>query len=242
MGIEDWRILEKKYMKNPGHSDRLLHQAHRTSDVTSNHAALLGRVSFRWLMVLAIFGGQENSLIAQPTGDEPGKIIRSVRVEGNKVVSLSAILDKNKSRAGARFNEILVDEDARRIIALPEILDVRWQARLVDGKIDLVFIVTESPKITGIEFVGNKNFTAEELNKEIDFKVGEFLDAYLIKNSVQAIEERYRKKGYYSVRVEVDEKLMESTRKIRYTIVEGPKLRITKVEFQAEPSLSIAKI
>ena len=130
------------------------------------------------MIVMVLFCCRDKTLKAQPVRDESRKIIRSVRVEGNKIVSSSVILGKNKSRAGARFNEKLVDEDARRIIALPEILDVRWQARPVDGKIELVFIVTESPQITGIDFVGNKHITAEELNKEIDFRVGDFLDAY----------------------------------------------------------------
>ncbi|MCH9023155.1 MAG: BamA/TamA family outer membrane protein, partial [Planctomycetes bacterium] len=227
-------------MKHAGHSDRLLWQAHRTIGAVANRFGPVGRVGFCWMIVMALFCCRDETLKAQSVRDEFSKMIRSVRVEGNEAVSSSVILGKNKSRAGARFNEKLVDEDARRIIALPEILDVRWQARPVDGKIELVFIVTESPQITEIDFVGNKHVTADELNKEIDFKVGEFLDAYLIKNSAQAIAELYRKKGYYSVRVEVDETLMETTRKIRYVIVEGPKLRIRKVEFQAEPRQSIS--
>jgi len=114
MGLEDLRVLETKYMKNAGHSYQLLWQAHRTADAVANRFGPFGGVGFWWMIVMAIFCCRDKTLIAQSIRDETSKIIRRVRVEGNEVVSTSVILGKNKSRAGARFNEKLVDEDARR--------------------------------------------------------------------------------------------------------------------------------
>lgn len=173
---------------------------------------------------------------------EEAVVIGRVLVEGNSVVADSTILAVVNSRSGAVLDRELLADDAKRIVALPEIHDVQWRVIQVGQKVDIVFDVTESSRIVSVAILRNKNIATEKLLELLEFDEGDFIDPYLIRHGIDVLAEHYHEKGYYFARVDLNADLLNAERKIVYEIVEGPKLRIKKVEFQGNDSFGKGKL
>ncbi|KPK74837.1 MAG: hypothetical protein AMJ79_13000, partial [Phycisphaerae bacterium SM23_30] len=158
--------------------------------------------------------------------------IRQVRVQGNRSVALNTILSEVRSRAGAVFNEKLIAEDARRIVKLPQIAQVDWQATITGDQIDITFIVQETATIKSVQFKGNKHLKEKDLLKKLNFGADIILYDYLIKMGEQALEEHYHEEGYYFAQVRAEKILQAGQGQVVYNIYEGPKVRINKVHFE----------
>ena len=171
-----------------------------------------------------------------------GKIIQKVIVRGNKLVAEGVILAQVRSRAGSVFNEAQVGEDARRITLMPEIYNAGWEVKAADGKVEVIFTVTESPQVKKIILIGNKNITTKKLLEKIEFKEGDFLDRYLVQMGIEKLVEAYHDKGYYFVTVTLNEELLKKEHEVSYMIVEGSRLRVKKVKFEGNESISSFKL
>ena len=193
--------------------------------------------NFLFVILFCFFANTE-SIRAQSSGLRVGQ----VSIEGNEVVSTGTILNRVRSRSGSVFNEKTVAEDARRILIMPQIADVTWDVRQLGDQVNITFKVIETPQIASVEFLGNKNIKVKELNKEIEFDTGDFLDRYLIQIGAEALAELYHKKGYYFATVNVNESALREERKVIYVIVEGPKLRVKKRRFVGNESIPTRKI
>ncbi|MCP4710335.1 MAG: hypothetical protein GY869_17065, partial [Planctomycetes bacterium] len=155
-------------------------------------------------------------LICQPIGGHPGKArrpqqavrIRQVRVQGNQAVSTDTIFNVVRSRAGAVFNEKLISEDARRIINLPQVSHVDWEANIVGSEVDVTFVIQESASMQSIRFVGNKSMKEKKLRKELDFGADDFLDDYLIQQGADVLTDFYHGKGFYHAHVTAEKQLV----------------------------------
>ena len=114
-------------------------------------------VSLCWRLVLLFcFIGFElwaEELPSEQGQEQSDKTIRQVIVEGNEVVSDGLILGKVRSRAGSVFSKKLVSEDARRLILMLEIYDVKWREETVDSGVDVIFEVKETPRIEKVSVV-----------------------------------------------------------------------------------------
>ena len=190
------------------------------------------------LLVLAAGLFHASALFA----DESKPVIRSVIISGNTYVAADIILAKISSRQGADYHEQQVNEDARNILALPQIIDVRWESRAEGSSIDLTFFITEARRIAEIEIRGNKNIKTKKILKELLFKAEDPLDIFRIRNGQQAIKDLYIKKGYHAVQVAIDETELDTNQRVVYVIVEGPRLRINKVTFTGNDTLPTWKL
>ncbi|OQA01751.1 MAG: Outer membrane protein assembly factor BamA precursor [Planctomycetes bacterium ADurb.Bin412] len=173
---------------------------------------------------------------------EPGVRIRQVTIEGSEKVPVSTIINNVRSRSGAVYDEKLVGEDARRILLMPQIRDVKWKMVREGDQVDLIFTVQETTPIASVTFLGNKKLKEKNLRKKIDFKAGDFLDSYLVHQGAESLVKFYQEKGYYYATVTVDEDQLQKENKVVYVIVEGPRLRIKKVKYQGNDSLPARKL
>ena len=180
--------------------------------------------------------------LAQTPADTAARIIRTVRIEGADLVPQAEILSNIRSRSGAALDIQLVEKDARRIIALPQIADVKWSVQPHADQVDLVFTITESERVVSIEILGNKSVPTEDLLNEIGLAENDFLDLYAINSGTRALEDYYHRKGYYFATAQLNKSLLKKERKIIYLIVEGPKLRVKKVRFEGNQSIKAGKL
>ncbi len=225
-------------------------------DVACRRIALIGGLLFFGLLGGAGLAGEgtsgavsagEGAVGAGAGGGEAADgqvLVNAVRVEGNEAVATGAILEQVHVRSGAVYSEQMVADDARRILLMPQVTDVRWRVEPTDGgEVDVVFeILSEARQIASVTFEGNKHIDRAKIIEALRFNSGDFLDRYLVRVGVQAIEDLYRDKGYFFVDVNLDQRALASEGTVRYVIVEGPKLRIKKVYFVGNEHISGRKL
>ncbi len=180
-----------------------------------------------------------SSLCAAPAG----KLIRSVRIEGNQTVGTGYVLAHIDSKEATEFSETVANEDAKRIVLLPEIVDVRWGVEEVEGnQVDVVFVLQEAARIKSIELAGNQKYKDAKLLKKIDIVEGDFVDMFRVNEAARVLKEYYRGKGYYYIDVDYNRELLEEDGRLVYVVMEGPRLKVCGISFTGNQSFSDRKL
>lgn len=89
--------------------------------------------------------------------------------------------------------------------------------------------------IKSIEFLGNRKFKDHVLRERLGFELGDRLDAFLAEGGRTTISEVYRKIGYPFVKVSLDKDRLADGH-LLYTIDEGPRVQINKIDFVGNDS------
>ena len=195
-----------------------------------------------WILAVSLLLSLGSGAAGQPTVGPEGKRISDVQIVGNRRVRTEVILAQIHSRPGAAFNRKVADEDARRLVQMSEVYDVRCDIQESDDSVVLVFTVRESQVINAIRFEGNKKIKDKRLAEKIGIQAGNYFDQYLVRRAVEEIRRAYRDKGYYSVQVDYDAQGLELTRNLVFRIIEGPKCRIRKIRYTGNDQVPTRKL
>ena len=95
--------------------------------------------------------------------------------------------------------------------------------------------------VRSIDFRGSRTFKDKTLREKLDFKVGDYLDPILAESGRATLMEFYRQKGFPDTRVTVDNSGLPGG-KVAYTIDEGPRVKITKVQFKGNKAIKTADL
>jgi outer membrane protein insertion porin family len=174
------------------------------------------------------------------TGD-PNLTIAAIRVEGCVTVKASEILSRVRTKQGDTFSPEVATEDTKRIAGLKGIEYCYYNTKMVDGKLELTFVVVERNVIRSIDFVGNKAYRDKKLQEKLGFKVGDYLDAVLAQTYTTTIAEFYRNNGFPYAEVSLDKEKI-SAGKLVYTVNEGPRVKIDAVEFSGNKALKTGEL
>lgn len=167
-----------------------------------------------------------------------GRPIARVEVAGNNRTDAAKILDAVRTQPGQLYSRNAVDIDTRSIASMGRFLTVRAEVMPTqDDRVVVRFVVQERPLVTNLEIVGNRRKRDEQIRELIATQVGSSVDAFSIETDRKAIEEYYRRDGYNTVKITVDNDLLEKTGTVRFKIVEGPRSFITSVRFDGNQSL-----
>jgi outer membrane protein assembly complex protein YaeT len=164
-------------------------------------------------------------------------VISKISTAGNLNVSNAQILSTARSRLGDVFDESIVVDDVKRIGQISGVQYSYYNTNIVNGKVELTFVIVEQNLIRSIDFIGNKKFKSKKLRKKLDYKIGDYLDLTQVQAGTTVISEMYQKKGYAFVEVQVDSDEVSKGR-ATYNITEGPRVRITSVRFVGNDSIS----
>lgn len=179
------------------------------------------------------------SLWAQETGTTAAaaKVVE-VSVEGNSRVDTNTILAQMRLRKGAAYTPAAANEDFKRIYALRQFDNVVITPEPVAGGVRLVVTVTESRLLARVEFVGIHSVSKKKLRGLVEMNEGDPLDRQRLRAVVPLLVDEFKRSGHNFVQVTLDEDLMKQQAIARYTISEGPKVRVSKITFRGNPSLS----
>ena len=167
--------------------------------------------------------------------------VRDIRVEGNKTVKESEILDKIEIKKGDIISLDQVNEDIKALFELGYFKDVMvdWQ----EERGELKFMVTEKPRVKRVEFKGNQNMTTGKLKGKTKLKKNEYFDEAKLKEDIASISGFYKDKGYVDVRVEGFFSEEEGNRVIAsFFVEEGKKVLLSRFEVFGVASFSPGKI
>ncbi|MFN0137771.1 MAG: outer membrane protein assembly factor, partial [Phycisphaerae bacterium] len=189
-------------------------------------------ILFAWLAV--------DPAIAQQATTRPpdGTPIRRVEIRGLSAINEGFVRRTIKTREAQNFTEQQVNEDVRELLRTRKFLNVTADARMDETEAVVTFIVAEKPEIRSVELQGNKQFTNEQLFKELSFTAGSPEDRYEINRGRENIERKYREKGYYYVEVTLDDEALARSQSVIYKIVEGPRVRVREIEFEGVRAFS----
>lgn len=126
------------------------------------------------LLVIALLGGAGH-VVAQE-----GYRVVEVNVEGNRAASKSLILGVSSIQEGTSLTATAVSETIRRLYGLGFFSDVKIEAETVLGGLKIYIIVTELPRLSGLQFSGNKKIKTKKLKEELGLGVGGYISPHLI--------------------------------------------------------------
>ncbi len=189
----------------------------------------------------AAFGEPSGSMSG--TNDLKGRIVRQVRVIGNQQVPSAVILNNIRTRTGEAFDPDTVVEDYQRIYSREKrFTNVEARVETVSDGVIVTFQVSEQRLIRAIAYKGNDQVKTEDIEKVVDLKVGQAIDAFRINVARQAIEHEYNDRNFSFAHVSIDQDELMHNGNLVFSIVEGPRVEIRMVDFIGNDSYSDWKL
>lgn len=210
-----------------------------------------------WLLVAGIAAGltatpadaqgvrQTSILGPLESGDEDaggGRVIVDVRIEGNETIPESVILQKIQSQPHRTVTEKLLREDKRSLLNTRWFFEVRERIDETPDGLVLVFVVKERPIVQRVVFRGNKKVKLKHLEAWTGLKAGSPFDYVANQEAVRRIEQEYRDKGYYFVKVTLTSGSKPGDREVVFDIEEGPKVQVKERNFEGNQFWSDAML
>ena len=158
-----------------------------------------------------------------------GRPVVAVRVDGNRVVSDTQILNAVRTKPGTAFDPQTVVDDYQRIYALRRFS--RVEARYEDSPagVTVVFDVDEQPALNRIRIRGNKSVDSDALRRLIERDTGRNFDPIMLSLAQSSLERLYRDRNFALAQVTLLRD--EATGVVTFDIVEGPKVFVRNVDF-----------
>lgn len=186
-----------------------------------------------WIVVVFVAMGLVSVAAAAET---EGMTIERLDVAGNVTLTRAEVLSVVRSRPGQPMKSQIVDEDIRRIAKLAAVESAYYNTKIENERVLLTFVVVEHNLVRSIAFKGNKKLKDSVLTKELGFKRGDYLNVFDARAGVDAMTEKYKKKGFPWVKITLDEGALVFGQ-VSYLIEEGARPKIKKVSFVGNESL-----
>lgn len=169
-------------------------------------------------------GGQ---LVYEPLDPETVKLVRN----------------QLRLREGAAYEQTVISGDITRLNRLGRFKQVETRVQPYDdGSVGIIYILTLQPIVQDVQSVGNRKFSDQQINKEVDILRGTPVDPLQLERASRRIEAMYRKKGYYLARVSVDEEQLEKTGIVIFNIREGERMKVMDIRFEGNRNFSSSEI
>ncbi len=182
------------------------------------------------MLLAAAVAGQAPTSV--PAGPLDGRIIREVRLQGLDRIDEGYVRNQIRTAAGQPYSGQQMSDDVGKLLRTGRFLDVRGTPQAADGEVVVVLELREKPVVQSIEVKGNVKFPTKDLLKDADFAVGDPVDRFLINQTRDQIERKYKDGGYAYVEVTVDEELLKNEQRVVYNVVEGPRVRVRKIVYE----------
>lgn len=186
----------------------------------------------------AVFASMCGASVAQTSDNaevverESGVVVSDIRIEGNQTIPESVILQKIQSQPQREVTERLIREDKRSLMSTRWFFSVSERIDESPDGLILVFVVHERPIVQRVEFRGNRKVKKKHLEAWTGLKIGSPYDHLANREARNRIEEEYREKGYYFVKVELVKGSQPGEREVIFQITEGPKVQVTQRTFE----------
>lgn len=151
-----------------------------------------------------------------------------------------AQLARNQLRLveGVPFNREQAAADLRALNRLGRFGTVQSEVQqLADGSVRVIYTLEPQPIVQAVQTVGNRKFTDDALLSEIGLIEGAAVDRFVLDRIARRLEEKYRRDGYYLVKVDWDEDALAESGIVLFRIREGDMVRVTQIRFEGNASL-----
>lgn len=178
----------------------------------------------------AAFGQQSP---APPVAD--GTLIKRVEFKGLNAISEAFVRRVVKSREQQSYSRRQVEDDVRELLKSRKFLIAFAESRTEENQAVIVFVVQEKPRLATVELEGSKNIPDSELLALLP-AAGDVVDMFAINKGRDDIAQKYKEKGYYYVKVTLDDRALREESRAVYRINEGPRVRVRNIYFDGNRS------
>ena len=170
--------------------------------------------------------------------------ITEVRIKGNDRIEEDAIRRVLKIKAGDILNPKDISDEIKSVYKMGYFDDIRVEAQSEPQGSIITFIVTEKPTVRSILVDGNTwVYDDDEIKEELTLRKGSILNINIIQNDMRRIEELYKEKNFYNVKLSFKVYPKKNNQAdIEYIIVEGDKFQIKTIEFVGNTAYSSGKL
>lgn len=166
----------------------------------------------------------------------PMFVVKKISFEGVKTVSEDMLRTLLQTQIGDEVSQEFLTQDLKSLYKDTGFFSeakVDTQP-LEGGGLEIIYKVVESPKISGINIIGNENLSTGKLKNDITLRPDEIYSDRRRWESERAIKKLYHDKGYYlvSFQTHLDNSDDEAhTVQVTFEINEGPRVRIEEINF-----------
>jgi len=170
--------------------------------------------------------------------------IVEVQIKGNQRIEEDAIRRILKLKKGDIYNLKDVSEELKAVYAMGYFDDVRVESETVDDGKVIIFKLKEKPTVRTILVEGNSWVYDDEAVKEVlTIRKGSILNINTLQSDLRRIEELYKEKNYYNVKVKFNVyPRKDNQADIEYEIEEGSKFLVKKIELIGNSAYSDKKL
>lgn len=171
-----------------------------------------------------------------------GVIIKSMDVQytGPETISKERILAQIRTKVGDPYSDSIVEEDIRTLYATKQVQNVRIFAEPQGDGVKVIVAVQTRGIVKEIEIDGASKISAKTLRKKIDLKINTPLNEDALGKGRQDIIDAYRARGFNDIDVQykVESHVDSGTTRVIYTINEGEKGLISRIQFEGNRAFS----
>ncbi len=178
----------------------------------------------------------------QSAGDEAdsarGQQILEIDVVGNRRISRDDVLAYLHEKVGERFTPEVLAQDVRELWASGFFDDIEVDLERMDTGLRLRFIVREKPSVAEVQFEGNDEIDAEDLEEAIEVKTDTILSQPAIGRSIQKIRDMYAEKGYFLAEAE-SEVISQRNNEVlvKFKVTEHTQVSVRRITFIGNENL-----
>lgn len=186
------------------------------------------------LIILILSGISLTSFVKS----EEVKVVE-VEIIGNEIFSKESILEIVETTVGKPLSNKILTKDVKEIYNLGAFEEIKVNLIEQEEGVKVNFILEEKPIIAEVKFLNNIEINEEKLKEEYILIEGDFYDEIKLRESIEKLENFYRKEGFYYVKIEPQINIIEPHLvKIALKIREGAKTEIKKINFLGNKSFS----
>lgn len=177
-----------------------------------------------------------------------GEKVVEIVVRGGKTVAPDTIGFYLGVKVGDLYDPTVIRRNFTRLWDSGLFEDVRLEREEAPGGVRVVAVVIERPRVSDLEFRGNKKLTTSQLKDKLkegkaEVKVGGPISLRDVAKAKTALVEAYRTEGYRSAAVEATvEEISASERRIVFLVDEGDKIKIESIRFQGNTVYGAARL
>ena len=170
-------------------------------------------------------------------------IVREIDVEytGPATVSKERIIAQLRTAVGQPYSDSVVEQDIRQLYSTGSIRNVRIFGQPQGDGVKVIVAVQTRSVVREIEIDGAQKVSAKRLRKDLGIKINSPVNEEQLEQGRQKIIETYKGRGFNDISVQFRVDPIEESRgtsRIVYTVNEGVKGAVRRVEFEGNTHFS----
>lgn len=178
------------------------------------------------------------ALVAAEAEELAGKPIAAIEFQGLRTLSEETLLYYLGLEVGANFDPVALDKNLKALWERHLLDDISVEASPTPAGVHVLLKIVERPVLRSVEYTGLKKLGHTDIQDRMDkeqirLREGGPLDLGELERAKHALTQMYAEKGYRFATVDYAlEEVSQGERRVRFTVDEGTKVKIGKIQFE----------